>query len=743
MRRSNSQLGKSLSLLKYFIIFVNLLSPQPVSARVVFDDIVVNSVTSSTTHAPTSGMVRFARTDEIHWRNQANNADLILGVNSSNQLNYNGLVIPSPASGTFVDNGFFIYDNGDATKQIAFEASGIATSTTRTITMPDANVNLGALTNVNIAAAAGISRSKLATGSLNRLVVNDGSTGAETDAATITAARALISDANGIPTHSTVTSTELGLLSGLTGTVVTSNNFATSLTALTNANISASAGISRTKIATSAASQVLINDSSGTMTSEASLAVSRGGTGLASGTSGGVLAYTATGTLASSGALTASQLIIGGGAGVAPSSLAAGSQYQVLRMGASNPAYGQINLDQGAAVTGTLPATLGGTGKAGYTIGDVLAANSSTSLTNINAGTIGWVLTSNGAGVLPTWQAAGGVATPVQNALVDSAFDYWQVGTSKTIANTVSTYVADQWYAKNSLGTNGVITFSQVTGVTNGSQFGASVKITTAPTAAQANGTELYQPLSNLASYPLYNQTASFTILIKALGNVNQIGCQFYYATSEVKLTTSIGSEQTATVNSSTFSSCTITAQALGTSQTVSGIVGVRIRITGVSSGNTYDLNNGFVAEQAMLNLGSTAGAFSRQFNDPTKELQSCEYFFQKSYETTTAPATVTSTGRVGIVGMFNSATVLGNGGVTINFHTPMRANPTVTSYSPSSGTSGHLDYTKAGNAAADVACSVAGTSTRAFTISTSNASGATAGQAGEMLFQFQADARM
>ncbi len=49
------------------------------------------------------------------------------------------------------------------------------------------------------------------------------------------------------------------------------------------------------------------------------LEVARGGTGLGSGTSGGVLAYTASGTLASSAALTADMPVIGGGAGVAPS----------------------------------------------------------------------------------------------------------------------------------------------------------------------------------------------------------------------------------------------------------------------------------------------------------------------------------------------------------------------------------------------------------------------------------------
>ena len=50
------------------------------------------------------------------------------------------------------------------------------------------------------------------------------------------------------------------------------------------------------------------------------LPVASGGTGLASGTSGGILAYTATGTLASSGALAANNVVVGGGAGVAPSS---------------------------------------------------------------------------------------------------------------------------------------------------------------------------------------------------------------------------------------------------------------------------------------------------------------------------------------------------------------------------------------------------------------------------------------
>ena len=50
------------------------------------------------------------------------------------------------------------------------------------------------------------------------------------------------------------------------------------------------------------------------------LGVANGGTGLTAGTSGGILAYTASGTLASSGALAQNNVVVGGGAGVAPSS---------------------------------------------------------------------------------------------------------------------------------------------------------------------------------------------------------------------------------------------------------------------------------------------------------------------------------------------------------------------------------------------------------------------------------------
>lgn len=104
--------------------------------------------------------------------------------------------------------------------------------------------------NADISASAAIARSKLASGSANHVLINDGSGvmsseavlavsrggtnssaalnnnrvmvssgSAIVEAAAITASRALVSDSNGLPVASSVTSTELGYVSGVTSSI--------------------------------------------------------------------------------------------------------------------------------------------------------------------------------------------------------------------------------------------------------------------------------------------------------------------------------------------------------------------------------------------------------------------------------------------------------------------------------------------------------------------------------------------
>lgn len=74
------------------------------------------------------------------------------------------------------------------------------------------------------------------------------------------------------------------------------------------------------------------------------LPVSNGGTALASGTSGGILGFTASGTIASSVALTANAIVLGGGAGATPTVLGSLGTTTTLLHGnaAGAPTFGQV-----------------------------------------------------------------------------------------------------------------------------------------------------------------------------------------------------------------------------------------------------------------------------------------------------------------------------------------------------------------------------------------------------------------
>ena len=235
----------------------------------------------------------------------------------------------------------------------------------------------------------------------------------------------------------------------------------------------------------------------------------------------------------------------------------------------------------------------------------------------------------------------------LQNQLMNGGFDLWQRGTSVTVANTISTYLADRWYVKNSLGTNGVITYSQVAGVQVGSKFGAKVQITTAPTAAQVNGTELYQVIENANTLALLDKIMSSRVYIKSFGLVNQVGIQFYYKTTEAKVDTALGSEALVTVNTSTFTLGQLLGQSINNLPTSAGVLGIRIRITGVSSGNLYDINNGFVVEQAMMNVGVSSLLFKRRGDSIREEIQDCQRYYEKSYNLNVNPGANDASGQL------------------------------------------------------------------------------------------------
>lgn len=179
------------------------------------------------------------------------------------------------------------------------------------------------------------------------------------------------------------------------------------------------------------------------------LPVANGGTGLTAGTSGGVLYYSATGTLASSSLLAANALVVGGGAGVAPSTITTGTGV-VTALGVNTGTAGAFVVNGGAlgtpssgtltsctglplttGVTGTLAATNGGTGQASYAVGDILYASTTTALSRLAATTSGLALITNGVGIAPSYGKIG-LTTHVNGTLLTTnggtGFNTYAVG---------------------------------------------------------------------------------------------------------------------------------------------------------------------------------------------------------------------------------------------------------------------------------------------------------------------------
>ena len=146
-------------------------------------------------------------------------------------------------------------------------------------------------------------------------------------------------------------------------------------------------------------------------------------TGSNPGTSGGVPYFDSTETLASSEVLGINRVMLGGGPGQGPSTIASNGTagYPLLSGGSSlAPEFDQLDISTGA-ITGTLPIARGGTnGSATPTAGE-LAYGTGTAYAFTTGSTSGYLLKSNGTSA-PTWiqtvpVANGGTGTTTAPAL--------------------------------------------------------------------------------------------------------------------------------------------------------------------------------------------------------------------------------------------------------------------------------------------------------------------------------------
>ena len=119
-----------------------------------------------------------------------------------------------------------------------------------------------------------------------------------------------------------------------------------------------------------------------------------------------------------------------------------------------------------SALSGAVGVGNGGTGKNTWTVGAIPVASGVTTIAEIAPGTAGHVLTANGAGVAPSWQAPS-VATNSTSSLSSSQYNisatdtYEDIGLSVTLpaAGTYRVWVNLTVGGRITASPNGVITF--------------------------------------------------------------------------------------------------------------------------------------------------------------------------------------------------------------------------------------------------------------------------------------------
>ena len=273
------------------------------------------------------------------------------------------------------------------------------------------------------------------------------------------------------------------------------------------------------------------------------VAVNRGGTGLSSGTSGGVPYFSSTSTMASSAALAQYSVIVGGGAGAAPATIVTGSANQLLSSGGSgaNPSW----------TTATYPATT--------TINQLLYSSSANTIAGL-ATTNGGILNANSSGV-PSL-----TVTPVLGVAGTSAGTLGLSGLTSGVVTIQTAATAGAWSLTlpTSGGTSGYVLTTNGSGVTTWTAASALSGALTVGTTAISGGTTtriLYDNAGILGEY---------SVIPVSLGGTNATSASIT-AFNNITGYTASGATGTTSTNLVFSTSPTITTPTISGNETHTG----------------------------------------------------------------------------------------------------------------------------------------------------------------------------
>ena len=285
-----------------------------------------------------------------------------------------------------------------------------------------------------------------------------------------------------------------------------------------------------------------------------------------------------------------------------------------------------------------------------------------------------------------------------KNVIINGNFDIWQRGTS----SSVTTYLADRWKSGGTGSTKLITRESFAVGQTvvpNNPKYYARTVISVAGSAAGDN-VNIHQRIENVSTFA--GETITLSFWAKADSN-KTIVAEFtqYFGTG--------GSPSAPNFNVANISINLTTSWVQYTLDVdVNNISGLTVGTDGndylrimfwFAAGTTYDARTNslghqtgtFDIAQVQLEKGSYATNF--ELRSESKELALCQRYFEKTYNTDVAPATITNEGRIfgrqDVVA--TTTTMSGHNMLNGYFKVTKRGNPTMTSYNPVTGTVGEL----------------------------------------------------
>lgn len=265
--------------------------------------------------------------------------------------------------------------------------------------------------------------------------------------------------------------------------------------------------------------------------------------------------------------------------------------------------------------------------------------------------------------------AAPGVTVGFRNRIINGAMQIWQRGTSFSASGS-GYYTADRW---QTLGQTG--TYSQSSDAPTGFKNSLSISCT-----STYYGT-IAQRIEAQNSYDLAGQSVTVSFWAKATtGGASGLGIALDYANASDNFssTTNFASTSTAALTS-TWTKYTATFNSLNANVT-NGLQLYIYNLAGGAAAITYLISG------VQLEVGTSATNFD--YRPYGTELALCQRYFEKSFDTETAPAngpngTSVSTSNGVTVGWSTNSTF---GGMYVKFQVAKRAVPTLTAYGNSSG---------------------------------------------------------